>query len=50
MPDLKNTLAWKLDPVDIPVQSLSSGLFVSPPKGIFPDGASMKVRTLSTIL
>ena len=50
IPERKNTLALKLEPVEIPVQSLSSGGFVLVPRGTFPEGASIKVRVLSTIL
>ena len=44
MPDLMKLLPWKLEPVDIPVQSLSSGGFVVEPIGTFPNGASTKLR------
>ena len=50
VPDLKNTLPWKVDDTDIPVQSISSGSFVGELNGIFPYGASEKFRVLSTIL
>jgi len=43
-------LPWKLEPVDIPIQSLSSGGFVVDDNGRFPYGALTKLRTLSTIL
>ena len=43
-PDLMKDLPWKLDEVVIPVQSLSSGGFVVDPIGVFPNGASTKLR------
>ena len=49
-PDLIKLLPWKLEPVDIPVQSLSSGGFVVEPIGTLPKGASVKLSWLSTIL
>ena len=37
-------LPWKLEEVVIPVQSLSSGGLVVDPIGVFPKGASTKLR------
>ena len=50
MPDLVNTLPWKLDDVVIPAKALSSGGFVIYPNGFFPGGASANVISFSTIL
>ena len=43
IPDLVNTLPWKLDDVVIPAKSLSSGGLVVDPIGFFPGGASENV-------
>jgi hypothetical protein len=50
VPDLKNTLPWKVELVVIPVQSLSSGEAVVVESGILPYGASTKFRVLFVIL